>query len=53
MQKIEDDISTGINEKRIPWRCEDQNIFPSTRTEQILEATNLKQLQGSTFKCNT
>lgn len=53
MQKIENDIRTEINEKRIPWRCEDQNIILSTRNEQILEATHFKQLQGSTFICNT
>lgn len=53
MQRIEDDISTEINEKRILQRLEEQGIFPSTRTEPIIEATNLKQLQRSTFLCST
>lgn len=53
MEKIEDDISTEINKKRILRRLEDQDIFPTTGTEQILEAVNLIQLQGSTFLCST
>jgi len=53
MQRIEDDISTEINEKRILQRLEEHGIFPSTRTEPIIESTNLKQLQRSTFLCST
>ena len=48
MWKVEDDISEEINEKRILQRLEEQGIFPRI----ILEAANLKQVQGSIFLCN-
>lgn len=49
MWNIKDDISEEINEKRILQRLEEQGIFPRI----ILDAANLKQVQGSIFLHNT